>query len=406
MAKLTRWFLFSLMAALLTGCSIGRATPTGGDIDASFAPPAAAQSVATPTAPEPARAAGVATTNTVVRLQPTAQQLNVGDLGNLQIWVDNVTNLFGVEIAVQFDPRYIQVQDADPATDGVQIQPGTFPAPNFVQAKLADNTAGLISYVVSQTSPTLPVTGSGVIATFTFKAVAQGVSNLTFITVKLADPNGQAIQTTAQAGQVTVGQGSGEPTATFTATPLPGQSTATFTPTPLPTFTPTPLKLTPTPTFTPVPPPPTITPVSPVTTIPQGATIGFCYRVQEGETLTSIAQKFGLSPRYLNLVNDLNPPGYVFTYQALFIPTEAGQGPNVYIVQAGDTLTAIADACHLPVSFLAFANKLNENAVVQAGHVLEIPIPPFAPPSRYPYPPPGPPAVFPPPNCGACGSSW
>jgi LysM repeat protein len=382
MTRLTKFYLFGvtgMLALLLTGCDLAQLNPIGKDIAPVASPAAAAVQAAQ-------------NDSTIVRVQPATQQLNVGDMGNLQIWIDNVSNLFGAEISVQFDPRFIQIQDTDPATDGVQIQPGNFPAPNLTPVKLANNTTGVITYVVTQTAPTPPAAGSGAAATITFQAIGQGVSNLTFITAKLSDPNGQQIPVTVQSGQVTVTP-SGQPTATITATltltSTPNQPTPTLIPVVVTaTLTPTvtPVVATATPTPIPLPPSPTITPI-PQMNIPSGATVGFCYRVQAGETLPSIAQKFGVTPGFINLVNDLNPPGYVFLHQALFIPQQSyGKGPNVYIVQSGDTLTRIADDCHLPLSFLAFVNHLSEEAVLPPGHVLAIPLPPFAPPSRYAYP--------------------
>jgi LysM repeat protein len=142
--------------------------------------------------------------------------------------------------------------------------------------------------------------------------------------------------------------------------------------------------------------------------IPPGATVGFCYRVEACETLACVSQKFGVDAHYLDLVNDLSPPGYVFMNQALFIPTQYGHGPNVYVVEPGDTIYSIADACHLPPDFLAWVNCLPENANLEPGHVLEIPIPPFPPPSRYAYPGSIAPSVpsskpMPPPSVGCRG---
>ncbi|MBN1221292.1 MAG: LysM peptidoglycan-binding domain-containing protein [Anaerolineae bacterium] len=375
---------------LLTGCEASR-EEVPGDIDQVVSP---AQAFQTP--------------DTVVRVQPLTQGLNVGDFGNVQIVIDNVTNLAGLELGLQFDPNIIQIQDTDPAKEGAQIQPGDFLSPDFVQTNLADNTTGNILYIVTQVSPTPPASGSGVLATLTFQAMVQGTSNLTLATVKLADDSAQPISATLQSGQVIVGDGTGEPTPTFTptsttptSTPIPGTDT------PTPTATLIVATVTPIPTPTPIPPLPTATSIPPETTIPPGATVGFCYRVEPGETLASISHKFGVNPRYLNLVNDLYPPGYVYTHQALFIPQQVGHGPNVYIVEEGDNLILIADQCHLPVSHLAFVNCLPEDAVLQPGHVLLIPIPPFPPPSRYPYnpyPQPGPPSVSPPvlPPPGGC----
>ncbi|MFC1976323.1 LysM peptidoglycan-binding domain-containing protein [Chloroflexota bacterium] len=402
--------IIGVSVLLLTGCVLPRSAEDPGDIDVSnvdvksieannaeaFAPPVEA-------APQ--------TEGTVVRLQPIEQELNVGILGNVQILIDGVTNLYGLKISLQFDPNIIQIQDADPTKEGVQIQQGAFPFPDFVKDNSVDNETGNILYAITQTAPTPPANGNGLIATFTFEAVALGQTNLALSSVELSNPDGQVISATIQSGQVIVGQ------LTPTFTPIPGELTATPTvtstgepETPTPTVTPIVSTATPTMIPTPLPPLPTNTPLPPVTNIPPGATVGFCYRVQACETLSCIGQKFGVDPHYLSLVNDLHPPGYVFTHQALFIPEQHGSGPNVYIVQEGDTLALIADQCHLPVSFMAFVNCLDENATLQPGHVLQIPIPPFPPPSRYPHPPPGPPSVHPPPGppggCVPYGSTW
>lgn len=397
-----RWcYLFSVigvLALLLVGCDLPRSAGAAGDIDA-FVPPAEIAAQASP----PAVAAQP--DNTVVRLQPATQQLKVGEMGNVQILIENVTNLMGLEIELQFGPNIIQIQDTDPNKEGIQIQSGDFLSPDFVKSNVADNTTGIISYVLVQVPPTPPVSGSGVLATITFQAVAQGSSNLTLSIVKLADSEARPISATIQSGQVTVNGDTSQPTPTFTATltPIPGQPTLTPTLTITPTIeTPTPIPPTATPTMSPTPTPsttPTSTSIPPIVDIPTGATVGFCYRVEEGDTLYSLAQKFGVNAHHISLVNDLHPPGYIFTHQALFIPKQYGYGPKVYVVEANDTtLASIAEQCHLPVSLLASINDLAENAILQPGHVVEIPLPPFPPPSRFPHPPPNVPSVYPPPG--------
>ncbi len=401
------WLVLLAIFALIVfvgGCNIPNpGSNDGGDIQAEgFAPPVAATAGVVQEAPAASSETGAAIAQTevaTISVLPTAQQLAAGELGIVQIRVNNVTDLFGLEIGLQFDPLVIEIQDSDTGQEGAQIQPGDFLSPDLIQTNQADNVAGLISYVVTQQAPSPPVSGDGVIATVNFRAIAAGTTDINFTVVKLSTPDGLQISATIEPGRVTVIE-SGQPTATFTLTPSPTSTgdtpvpTSTFTPTPTPTV----MVVTVTPTFTPtpLPLPPTNTPVPPNMVIPPGATVGFCYRVQLCETLACVARKFGVDPHYLSLVNDLHPPGHIFTHQALFIPETPGRGPNVYIVKEGDTLPLIADACHLPSDFLAWANCLEQDAVLQAGHVLEIPIPPFPPPSRYPYPPPGPPSVAPP----------
>jgi LysM repeat protein len=115
--------------------------------------------------------------------------------------------------------------------------------------------------------------------------------------------------------------------------------------------------------------------------------VGFCYRVQPNETVYSLGQKFGIGPHFINLANDLYPPGHIYPQQILFIPTQYGSGPNIYQVKPGDTLTAIADSCQLDPAFVAQVNNLPVNANLADIQFLIIPRPPFPPPSRYIWPP-------------------
>jgi len=162
------------------------------------------------------------------------------------------------------------------------------------------------------------------------------------------------------------------PTAVITATPtLTPTVVITMTPTVEPTVV---ITIEPTPSPTPNP------------NIPSGATTGFCYRVQRGESIYSLAEKFDTSPYAINLANDLFPPNLVYVYQMLFIPTELGRGPNVYVLEEDETLANIADKCGLPASMIAGVNKLDSGITLQKGDVLIIPIPPFPPPARFNYP--------------------
>lgn len=96
---------------------------------------------------------------------------------NLQVdlYVANVTNLYGADIKFGFDPSLVQVVDVDPFMPGVQIQPlGGFLSPDLVIRRDADNTAGTIQYAVTQLNPSPPVTGSGSLARVTFQPLAAG----------------------------------------------------------------------------------------------------------------------------------------------------------------------------------------------------------------------------------------
>ena len=115
--------------------------------------------------------------------------------------------------------------------------------------------------------------------------------------------------------------------------------------------------------------------------------------VAAGETLTSVAAADGLSVGELAAANGLDPGAELISGQTLVIPpqsgaavtggeeaTEASQAPaapagvneGAYIVQPGDTLTAIAARAGTTVSSLAAVNGLNPNAYLVSGTVLSL----------------------------------
>jgi LysM repeat protein len=104
-------------------------------------------------------------------------------------------------------------------------------------------------------------------------------------------------------------------------------------------------------------------------------TIGFCYRVRPGNTLTGIANNFGVPLPLLAEVNGVSPAYYVIAGQGVFIPTgEVQPGPNVYEVQPGDTLDSIAFQCGLSTAKLASANGLTPAQSLTPGQLLGIPL--------------------------------
>lgn len=129
---------------------------------------------------------------------------------------------------------------------------------------------------------------------------------------------------------------------------------------------PTPPAGTGTPTTTPTP---TSTPDASI----QG-TLGFCYRVNYGDTLSGIAWRFGVTWYDLAYVNNVPMNYYVIAGQGLFIPTgEIIDGPNLYQVESGDTLNSVAFQCGLLTADLAQANGLDINASLSPGQLLMIP---------------------------------
>ncbi len=108
------------------------------------------------------------------------------------------------------------------------------------------------------------------------------------------------------------------------------------------------------------------------------------YTVQQGDNLTAIAARFGLSVQALANANGLANVNNIYAGQVLNIPQADGQNSNnspapastgegAYIVQAGDTLSGIATQFGVTLADLAAANKLSQMSYVYIGQALRIP---------------------------------
>lgn len=81
------------------------------------------------------------------------------------------------------------------------------------------------------------------------------------------------------------------------------------------------------------------------------------YTVVKGDTLYSIAFRYGLDYHSLAKINNITPPYNLALGQVLILNLKAQEAPS-YIVQRGDTLYSIARKNNQSVSFLAGVNNL------------------------------------------------
>ena len=221
---------------------------------------------------------------TALRFAPEDEVVQVGDLLDVDVMIDDVQRLYGLEVGIAFDPQVLWVEDADPWLEGPQVIPGSFPRPDFVVVNEAHNGKGTIQYAVIQVPPAGPMSGSGRVCTLQFRGRAPGLGELYFSLAEVADSDGITLPVTlhtAHVGVVAVAtetptpSSTGTPTATGTATAtasttasatLTETATETQTPTTSPTATSTPTTL-PTSTQTPVAPTVPASP-TPVSTVP------------------------------------------------------------------------------------------------------------------------------------------
>jgi LysM repeat protein len=105
--------------------------------------------------------------------------------------------------------------------------------------------------------------------------------------------------------------------------------------------------------------------------------------VQWGETLSIIADRYGVTVDAIMTANGLTDPNLIYVGQRLIIPTTGsssqpcveppcGQGGR-HVVAPGDTLTSIAFRYGTSVAMLAAANGLSDSDLIYIGQVLNIP---------------------------------
>ena len=112
--------------------------------------------------------------------------------------------------------------------------------------------------------------------------------------------------------------------------------------------------------------------------VPANAAAADPYVVKQGDTLSGIARRHGVSVSQLAGANGLSTRSWVYVGQRLKIPGAASTSAQsvsgaVYIVQRGDTLFGIARRHGVTASQLARANGLRWNAWVYVGQRIVIP---------------------------------
>jgi hypothetical protein len=180
---------------------------------------------------------------------PASAQVQVGAEIEVQVRMENVSELYGLDLRLRFDPALIEIVDVNSDMDKAQVIEGTFPYPDFLVRNEADNSAGTIWYAVTQLNPREPVSGSGTMMTIRLRGRAVGTAYLDVNAATFVDNNGLELSVALSSGEVVVLSAGGAPTATRTPTAtqtpqpaeqgtnptLPAQPTSTRTP--LPTLT-------------------------------------------------------------------------------------------------------------------------------------------------------------------------
>jgi membrane-bound lytic murein transglycosylase D len=115
--------------------------------------------------------------------------------------------------------------------------------------------------------------------------------------------------------------------------------------------------------------------------IPNSAVTKQTHIVRSGETLGSIAQKYGLSLESLKKINDLNDPGLIHPGDIIKLYNDSDSalvteisGELLYTVKQGDTLWEIAETYKISLSALKRHNNFRDGSVIKPGDKIKIPV--------------------------------
>lgn len=122
---------------------------------------------------------------------------------------------------------------------------------------------------------------------------------------------------------------------------------------------------------------------------PTATPVPFRYPIQSGDTLTGIAQKFGVSTDELINANNIVDTNSLYVGQEIVIPGRSGNNvvvnsgstqiesspanQAVHIVQPGEGLLAIAERYNVSASDIANANNIQNRELLRTGQRLFIP---------------------------------
>jgi hypothetical protein len=141
-----------------------------------------------------------AVVSTDVTVQPASQKVGIGDTFTVNVFVNPVTAIAGVQFSLSFTPSILQ---ANSVTEGNLLSQGG--ASTFFQPGTTNNGAGTITNVAGAIiTPGASVSQNGTFATVSFTATAAGTSALTLSGVVVGNKDGVAVATTVTSGSVTV----------------------------------------------------------------------------------------------------------------------------------------------------------------------------------------------------------
>lgn len=124
----------------------------------------------------------------MLMLSPSPTPVVVGDTLNLSVKASDFTDLYGFQYTLNFNPA---IYKAVASSEGNFLQTG---GATFFDGGVIDNATGVISFVLSTLLGTgSGASGSGLLASFEFEALASGPGTFSFSDALFIDSNLNAI---------------------------------------------------------------------------------------------------------------------------------------------------------------------------------------------------------------------
>ena len=163
----------------------------------------------------------------------------------IPIDIEDVVDLYGIDIELKFDPEFWEFRDADTRREGIQPATGTFLDPGMTLFNIIEPEEGRIHLVLSQVNPSVGKSGKGNILVLYATALKTGTTSFEVSKVELSTRDGIGIEVEGVDGEVRIANEAPEVVATSIPVTDPTQIIIipTYIPptaTPVPTSTPRP----------------------------------------------------------------------------------------------------------------------------------------------------------------------
>ncbi len=122
----------------------------------------------------------------------------------IPIDIEDVVDLYGIDIELKFDPEFWEFRDADPNRLGIQVQLGDFLDPGILLCYDIYPEEGRVHLVVSQAAPSEGKTGDGNIMVLYATALKTGTTGFEVSKVEMSTRDGEDIPVEGVDGEVRI----------------------------------------------------------------------------------------------------------------------------------------------------------------------------------------------------------